>query len=319
MIADAGQRTWLNISAAEYHELDALGSGAVKCFAMDGNLEFYARYVAKTKERDDTDAMRLGRAFHAAMEDESGWEKLYRVVPTKIEDDEYVEAINAELKESGSKAAPLIVGVPLYLKFPAHRKYLECHKLAAQREGQDFLTESEVDLVHRQVDVVYDSAECADLLQHKGKLNVEVSCVYKHHSGLMTKALNDLIVGGVIVDFKTTDRSGTYNIAADFLRRGYDWQSGLYRMVTGKDEFLFVSVTKSEPFEALVFEVPAARTIECHDKIHDQLFQIADMMRAGVLDDTDSQGVPHRWHNELWGARIPLDLDELRRRRDRDN
>lgn len=303
------ERQWLNLSAAEYHALDALGSSAIKCFAVDGQLEFYARYIAKTKERKETDAMRLGRAFHAAMEDENGWEKRYARIPTSIEDDEFVEAINGA-RDPKSKAEPLVVGVPIYPKFPTHREYVEAHRLRAERLGLDWMNDDEIEIVHRQIQSAYANPAIRELLENKSQLNVEATCIAQHSSGLKIKALCDMVLPAGIIDFKTTSQPNNRSFLWDaFKKRHYDYQAGLYRLVTGKERFWFISIKGEPEYEANLFEVPPRLLEQRQADIDNSLNLIAQTMRMSALDEKDESGIPPSWHSEGWGTCMSFDLE----------
>lgn len=306
-----GKREWLNISAAEYHALPAFGSSAIRCFALAGQLEFYARYIAKTKVREDTDAMRMGRAFHAAMEDNGDWTERYCRVPTRVEDDEFVEDINKELDGKDSKAARLVPDADLNFKLPSHRAYFDAHKLRAERLGKDFLSDDEIDTVHQQVQAVYDNPECKDILCHRTGLLSEVACVFHHDSGIERKALIDRVISTGIVDFKKTCESSPFEFVRAARRLGYDYQLGDYLFVTGKTYACIISVNDSAPFEAHAWEMPPALMRQRMDDAERYTTLIAQQMRMAEIDEKDSQGIPLSWHNEGWGARLPFDEQQL--------
>ena len=301
-------REWLHISTADYHALPAFGSGAIRCFSMDGPLEFWARYISRTKVKDETDPMRLGRAFHAAMET-GDWQSGYWPIPTVIQDDAYASEINAAMEGRKSQGARLNPGDEINTRLPAHRLYLAAHETQAQTRGLDFLTEAEIESVKRQVQACYDHAGIADLLQHKSSLNVEATCVLQHSSGLKLKALCDLVLTNGILDFKTTGQRNNFSFLRDAFRKGYDFQAGQYSVVTGKEQFWFASVTSEPPFEANLFEVPPSLLLQRAEDVNRQTEVIAQTMRMSALDDKDSQGIPASWHSEGWNTALEFSLD----------
>lgn len=305
------KREWLNLTPEEYHALDALGSGALRCHAIEGNLEFYARYIAKTKQRDDTDAMRMGRAFHAAMENDGDWEGRYVLVPESVQEDVISEGINYALDLSGSKAQRLSPGQELNFKLPSHRQYFEAWKNLAANEKKDFLTPSELETVKRQVHAVYDNPECRDILSHKTDLLSEVACILHHESGIDLKALLDRVIGTGIVDFKKTCKRNPCDFYRDACNRGYDRQMGHYLFVSGKVYAVIISVTDEPPFEANAWEMPAKLMQERIADTEHQVYQIAQLKHNSYSDELDSQGVPLSFHNELWGARIEFSYEAV--------
>lgn len=297
-------RRWLAITPQEYFALPAYGSGALRCFAREGQLMFYHKYVKNPRVETDSDAQRLGRAFHAAMENESSWIDRYARVPEVICEDEFFDAINAEVK--GGKA--LVAGEPINRKVKAHKEYLEAHKNRAAREGRDFMYESEFEVVYGQITAVYENPAVRDLLMEKREFNVEATCLLSHSSGLELKALVDMPLFTKNVDFKTTRHMLPVEFIRDAYKRGYDWQAGHYSLVTGKNDFSIVSVTNSYPYEANLFDVPrhvvAARKREIERHCHELAMLIQDK-----IGGCDSQGVPLAFHSEMWGAAIPLELE----------
>lgn len=303
-----GKREWLPITPAEYHALDAWGSSAIKDFALGALPDFWARHVAKTKAREETDAMRMGRAFHAAMEGRDDWRKTYVRIPDKVEDDEFVDAINGAIT---GKSEPLKVGVPIYPKFPTHREYVEAHKQRAARLGLDWLADSEIDTVNRQVDAVYDNQECRDILGVKTDLLSEVACIYSHDSGEKCKALLDRVISTGIVDYKKTCERTPCGFARDALRRGYDRQLGYYCFVSGKVYACIISVTDEAPFEAHAWEIPAGLLRQRIEDGERTVNAIAQLRRMSGLDEVDSQGMPLSYHTEGWGTRLQLSPDGI--------
>jgi hypothetical protein len=300
-------RRWLAIPPKEYFALPAYGSGALRCFAKAGQLVFYHDYIQNPREGSDSDAQRLGRAFHAAMESENGWLDKYARVPDKVEDDEFYEDINSNVK--GGK--PLVLGEMLNGKVKSHREYMEAHCQKAEREGKEFLSESELLVVFGQIRAVYDNPAIRELLMEKREFNVEATCVYEHESGLSLKALVDLPLFSRNVDFKTT----RFRLPVDFIRdaykRGYDWQAGHYSLVTGKSDFSIISVTNAPPFEANLFEVPRAVINGRKREIDRHCHQLAMLLNDKIVEK-DSQGIPLAFHSEGWGASVPLELPEYR-------
>src|SRR5690606_11923826 len=129
-------------------------SSALRCFAKDGPLACYARYVAHICEPSESDAKSLGTAFHKAMENREAFDSSYVVMPEVIKDESIAEDVNEELYDSGSKAARCNVGDKINLKFPSHRKFVDRFKLHWESQGKEILTYEAADRVRRMVDSV---------------------------------------------------------------------------------------------------------------------------------------------------------------------
>lgn len=306
------ERHWLNISQADYHAMDAISSGALRCFALMGPLEYYARFVGRIVDDEDTDPKRLGRAFHRAMESPDNWRESYVITPATVQDDEFVPAVNATFGAK-SKAERLAVGDALNLQVKSHRMYLQCFRDAAIAMNREVLSPSEVDKVHGQVAAVYDNPACMEFVGHKGACNVEVACVSEDaDTGLATKALCDLIVGECVVDFKTTRTRNPFDFIRQGEKEGYHYQAAHYLDVTGKEEFRFIAVATEPPYFASVFYVPARVTKRCHDENRAHLKQIRQIhTMAGFNPTVESQGIPLDWMPEGWAGEYPLDMSEL--------
>lgn len=297
-------RRWLAIPPKDYFALPAYGSGALRCLAKDGQYVFYYEYIQNPRVESDSDAQRLGRAFHAAMEDENGWLDRYYRVPEKVEQDEFWEAINTGIK--GGK--PLLVGEDLQPKIKSHREYFQAHQQKAEREGKDFMYESDFATVYGQIRAVYDNPATRDLLMEKREFNVEATCVLTHESGVELKALVDLPLFSVNVDFKTTRCRVPAQFIRDAYNRGYDWQAGHYSLVTGKQDFSIISVTNAPPFEAMLYDVPRQVIVSRKREIDRHARQLA-MLLADKIGESDSQGIPLAFHSEGWGAAQPLEME----------
>lgn len=308
-MTERNNRQWLPVTPAEYHALDALGSSAIRCFALEGQLEFYARFVVRLKPKDDTDAMRLGRAFHAAMEGDENWRDRYVMIPGLIEDDEICEAVNAEM-DDGSKAKRCVPGDEINMRLPSHRSYMDAHRQAALDSGRDWMTPGEIERVKYQVAAVYDNPDCRELLAIKTDLLSEVACVYDH-GGVKRKALLDRVVGDGVVDFKSTCQSNPLEFLRDAKRRGYDYQMGDQLFVTGKVWAAIISVNDTYPYEAHAWDMPPNLMMARREDARRHTEAIGQLQQMALLDDKDAQGVPHSYHNDLWGSRLKFDFAEM--------
>jgi hypothetical protein len=302
-------RQWLPITPAEYHALDAYGSSAIRCFALEGPLEFYAKFVARHKVKDDTPKLRLGRAFHAAMEGDLDWESRYMLIPSVIEGGDVCAAVNATIGKD-SKAKRCVHGDPVNLKLPSHRAYMTAHQELAAAAGKDWMTPKDIERVKSQVAAVYDNPDCRELLSIQTDLLSEVACTCEY-SGVKRKALIDRVVGDGIVDFKSTCQSNPLEFLRDAKRRGYDYQMGDQLFVTGKRWATIISVNDTYPYEAHAWDMPVNLMVRRIEDARRHTEAIGQLHLLSLIDDKDSQGIPVSYHNDMWGARLKFDFVEM--------
>ena len=312
------ERLWLDISATEYHDLPAVSSGGLKTYEKFGGLEYHSQYIAKTKVSEETTAKRLGTAFHCAMEDPDSWQTGYMLRPT-IATDQGLLAIVRDLMPEKTKAAAPVLGEPLNMAMKFHKAYMELVEQDARANGKTLMTAAEYEIIDLQIASVYDNPECRDLVGQKTRSNVELACVWEcPETGMPIKALVDLLVGDVVVDFKTTKAPNGYAFCRDADNYGYHFQAAHYLYVTGCAEFRFISVTSEALLktgshcEANVWRVPPRRLEDAHLKNLQVLQAVKDNTESAKTSEVDCQGVPFSWHNEGWSATLPLDVDHFR-------
>lgn len=286
----------LNITAAEYHQYDAVSHHGMRCFEQDGALVYHARYIERSLEKVDTDAMRLGRIFHLAMEKQDKWKEAVYLVPESLEDDEFLEEIAEQCR--GRSKASFEPGTPISLKVPGHRLYMEAHQLKAARLGQEWVTPKDIATVLGQIMAVYENPECLQYVNHGRHDAAEVACIAEDfETGLMKKALIDLLLDDVIVDYKVTRFRTAKKYVWDAYNRGYQYQGDHYLDVTGREKFCQIVVTSEPPFEANVFVLPEAKRKLARERNRATLAAIWQCMQL------------ESWHSPNWGAELPLDPD----------
>lgn len=291
-------RQWLNITADEYHALPAYGSSAIRRFVLN-RAEFWAVDVARIKQKTDSDSMRLGRDFHAAMESGDAWREWKRL-PVTVEDDNIRVAVNFALRKN---AKPLEIGAPLNLEWVAHQQYLAEHRKQAEESGTPYIDGRAVPMVA----ACQDNPAVRELLAIKPELTSEVACTLKHSSGIDLKALCDRVMPDGLIDFKTTMRTTPQGFLKDAFRKfGYQYQAGLYSLVTAKPRFWFISITTSPPYIANVYEVPQRALAEYRDRVAGHAEEIAQCLRMNVFDDKTVDGMPVSFCPEMWGTVIPF-------------
>lgn len=300
------QREWPDMKVDDYHAHPAWGSSALKSLARGEDLlRWYQTYVKRERD-DDSDARRMGRAFHSAMEKPDGWRDGYIVIPEKVGDDEFVESINRELKESESKAQPLVPKKPINRQMPAHRSYIEAWQNKAKRENKEFVTAAELDTIYRMVAAVFDNPAFEREGIFRSGNEVERPCIAQcPETGLWLKSLLDLCnrqSDRFFVDWKKTGQRTPRSFVRDADRFGYPHQIDYYGYVTDIDRHYLAYVTDSEPFEAHLIELKREQLRQHRDDNLRALERIKQLMEQAKDCDTDSQGVPTIFHNELWGS-----------------
>lgn len=287
-------RRWLHISPDEYRELPAYGSSALRQFILS-RPDFWAEYIGKVRPPKDSEAMILGRNFHAAIASGDAW-RGWVFLPAKIIGGEIFDEVNAGLRGNAKR---LVEGAEIDTSLVAHERYMAKWREFGETLGAPYLDGRVVPMVQ----ACQDNPAVRELLSAAG-LASEVTCIYKHPSGVELKALLDLVLPNGVVDFKTTaEHSSEDFLRVAFKRLGYQWQAAHYNMVSGKRDFFFVSITKTAPYIANVFEVPQRKLSELKEKLEYHVESLAQCLRLSALDDkTSADGMPVSFMPEGWGT-----------------
>lgn len=290
-------RQVLDILPHEYHERPEISHSGIKCFAKEGPLMFHARYVARTVQAPDSGAKRLGRVFHLAMSDPKSWVDFVEIRPDTLGDDEDLYMVAADWAEGDSKA-PLTPGSPISNRYPAHREYLERRRQRAEREGKEFISEEELIKVTHMVASVYENPAALEYVG-KGGL-VEKACIAKdRQTGLGLRALVDLWLDDIVVDFKTTRHTTANGFVNEALNKwSYNYQAEWYLRVTGARSFKIISVRNDPPFESMVYTVPRTIILATREANDYHLQALKECF------ETDS------WHSLYWGSELDLGTGE---------
>lgn len=75
--------------------------------------------------------------------------------------------------------------------------------------------------------------------------------------GLRMKGRTDVLTDDMIIDIKTTTSTAPSSFYRTIEDYGYDFQAAVYRELFGRSRSLLVAVESSEPFDVVVFELPA--------------------------------------------------------------
>lgn len=290
-----GERLSLDLDPETYHKLPFISSGFVRSMDAVGEYTTYATYVARTMEKPDSDALRLGRVFHLAATDPVGWREHICVVPSHLQNDHVLRAIR--LHWMGRTKKLMEPGEEIDMKSPAHKAYIEAHRAEATASGRQWITEQELANTEEQIEAVLENRETARVVGNP-KCVYEKTCFYRDpRSGLVLKAMADVVFGeeSLVVDFKTS----RWNTADQFIRAAiYDYaipvQMAHYTRTWGLSHAAIISVRNFRPTEALWFDVSKWRMDEATKTLDDALRRIKECMSVG------------HWHSLGHGERLLL-------------
>lgn len=255
-------------SLAEYHaDLSHFGSTALKAYGADP-LSFYRGYVLGQHRPNDSKALAVGSAFHAAM---SG-----------TYDEEI--AISPECDRRTTQ------GKQLWASFLESKGA----KIAIEPADQA--------LVHSMVDSVKAHQHAASLSWGDDGRN-ELSYRWRHESGLFLKVRFDrLLDDGTVIEYKTLDTFGA-SAMSDFERacrqRRYDLQAALYceardRLTLGGGDFYYVVVTKSTPAQCMLVRPKESFLARGREELDRLVSQLGKSLASETLDPGEHNWVlPH--------------------------
>lgn len=243
--------TPLDITPDEYFARPEISNGCLRCYMTDGPLICYHQFIKRDMESKSSDAKEFGRSFHAAVADPDSFLGFYATIPDTIEADSAAESVRSALLASGSKA-DFQVGDEINRKKSAHRQYIELHQQMALQNGLDYVTESDLETIRRMIEAIHENAAAREYVLLSGQHNTEVAYVNQDRvTGLGIKALVDLDLGPVLVDYKTTRHTRPHDFLRDIMK-SYKYQAEWYLRVTGAEKMVFIGVTKSPPHECFV-------------------------------------------------------------------
>ena len=270
---------YLQISPEQYHQRSEINHGLIRCYASEGPLVCHAKYIENSIPRNDSDALRFGRAFHMAMAEPGAWQDYYQIIPTTFTDG---SDINRRLK--------------------AHREWLAELEQRAAAAGKDFISDAEATDIEAMVDSVWANPAAARYCQAATRQNVERAAIRRDtETDLWLRALADLDLSeqlDTIVDFKSTRHCRPADFIRDAYRNGYHYQAAHYLRVFGARHFILVGVHKQSPFEAMVYRVP--------DLVIDQATTRNQLVLRRIQDSLAMDS----WHNLGWGEELALSLEE---------
>lgn len=292
---DVQNREVRDITAEEYHATLDVSSGGVRAFATEGAWSYHAKYVAKSLVSPDSDARRMGRAFHLAMSDPDGWGDFFRVLPTTLQTGDCLDRTQAEWNERSKE--PLAVGTKLNLRSPAHRFYRDLLIADAAENGYEFITEDELTPLLEMGRSISENPAVIELLESADTQFEVPTFATCSATGLGVKAMPDVQAASFLIDWKTTRQYTREGFLKDAFNFGYQYQAAWYLDVTGRDRFYIVSVRNKPPYESMVYLVP-------ENEIEQARSTNRNTMEAIKLcfDFED-------WHTQGWGSISDLTRD----------
>lgn len=270
------------IPAADYHSRPELSHSAAKCFSQEGPWEYYHRYVLRSLPDRESPSLNLGRAFHAAMEDQEAWQASFVEEPVFVTIKGSREEINR--------------------RKPSHRQALEEWETEQRLAGKTILRSGEVDSVREMTLSVLDNPAAVEYLQATGAQEIAGFAV-EETTGIAVKALADLWLpdwpeGSTVLDYKTTEDCTPEEWARKAIEKwGYNFQGDWYTGVFHAERFVNVVVRSKPPWECWVRVMNPSVIRRAREQNLRTLRQIKERKEK---DD---------WHNNGWGGEYPL-IDE---------
>lgn len=173
-----------------------------------------------THDREDTPALRIGRAIHAAVLTPTAFKREWAVIPARID----------RRTKTGKEEYALFM---------------------QENEGKEFLSDDESELVKRISKAVRGNKAAAALLKGTKR---EKPLFWTNDDGIRFKCRADALKAGIMIDLKTTTDASTEAFTREALKYGYDVQAAHYiegyqYMNGGKvPAWYFIAVEKAEPF-----------------------------------------------------------------------
>jgi len=181
-----------------------------------------------TAEREETDALRIGRLVHLASLEPTKFDARVRVMPE----------CDRRTKE----------GKGIYEAF-----------VATLKEGEETIKQKEMETVLS----IAESAQAGIEKIATGEHARKVEFIYtQKFGGIQIKGRPDLVLDygdrTVVIDVKTTQDASPKAFAKDVANFKYHLQAAWYMQLTGAKEFYFVAVEKNPPFAHAVYKLDEA-------------------------------------------------------------
>lgn len=269
----------LKISSDQYFALPKLSNSAIKDFRNEGPWTYYHRYVANSLDKPkESDAQRIGSALHSIINIDafSSSSQPIAVMP------EWVDLGGIQPEK-------------LNLRKKAHREFKQ--EFIDRNAGKIILTPREYEQVVGMRDSIWDNPAIRPYLDQLTADRSEVVAT-NTVNGIECKAMCDADFSdqGLVIDFKTTRQSLGKEFVKDCLwKYGYQYQAAHYCDVFEAERFLFVAVRNFEPYESVLFEMPADFIGQAQHINHQTIDRIKWCQQ---MDE---------WHSDGWGQVINME------------
>ena len=243
IVPETFQPMWRpELDNTEYHQdKSSVGSSVLKTI-LKSPATFYAHHVLGLAERDETEALRIGRALHMALLEPALFQKTYVRIPefTGKTRDGRDSAQSAEAR-------------------------------ARRQEWRDSLPKDAIQLSESEFGTLMGMIH--SVMKHQDALNIlrygvpERAGYYRDpQTGILCRIKPDLFHSGAmgLIDIKTTDDVSYDRFGRKIFQYGYDFQMAMYcegiYQITGKRvEFpLLLAVEKKPPYEVAVYQADNA-------------------------------------------------------------
>jgi len=166
----------------------------------------------------DTNALIFGRAFHWAILEPDKFEKKTHIFSGKVR----------------------------------RGKAWDEFKEEYDRDANCILLQSEYNSLRCMQDVINSNAECQKLLY--GGENEAVSCWEDQDTGVFCKGKADKVKKDYVIDLKTTASGEEHSFRGSAYKYGYNRQSAFYLDGFGKNNFIFIVIEKTSPYNLYIYE-----------------------------------------------------------------
>lgn len=262
------------LPAEEYHSIvDTMSASKIKDL-LDPSVSdyhFYRKHIKRDLPQKTSAAFDLGKALHCL------------VLEPELFGSEFTVAPEVDKRTTEGKK--------IWADFTA---------LAGNRI---VLTSEQSTLIHEMEKAVRKNKFANTLLNGTHK---EVSGFHRIDADLVLKGRADAVShGSYIVDVKTVDDASPSGFAKSAANFRYDVQDWFYKKIFGCDEFIFICVSKSEPFEVGIYKLNEQFTDKAAQQIPEALERYKRLLKTddySSFNNDDSPLIelaPPAWFNYL--------------------
>jgi hypothetical protein len=228
------ERTWpfhASFSTEEYHEEAEHDSNSTLSLFRNSPKAYHRQRVAKiVAPKPSSDVQRLGNVLPTGILEPHRFDELIVAIPRDV------------LTSDGRRAGN------------AWKAFL------AENPGRFPVKMSEADIIHWQIDAVWDEPAAAELLSKATAF--EQSIFWRHDDGHLLKARFDaaLELDAISIDLKRSESPNPKKFGKAIMDYGYHCQAALYAdgfeaLYGTRPASYFIVVGSQEPYEAFVYEL----------------------------------------------------------------